>query len=57
MATSWVEMKPGDFLKAISSWDDPRSITTVKSEPWIPWVLFDSRSGSTPLLGIFFFRL
>ena len=36
MATRWSEMKPGDFLKAISSWDDPRSVATLKSELWIP---------------------
>jgi len=36
MATRWSEMKPGDFLKAISSWDDPRSVATLNSERWIP---------------------
>lgn len=36
MATRWSEMKPGDFLKAISSWDNPRSVATLNSKLWIP---------------------
>lgn len=32
IATRWVEMRPGDFLKAVSPWDDPGSPLDVNHE-------------------------